>query len=67
MANSNDGVSLGHAEVIKAILVNTAEHGEMWIPQSAIHNDSGVRGDDSPGSEGDLIVETWWARERGLI
>lgn len=36
---------------------------EMWIPQSVIHDDSEVY---ASGQSGDVVVETWWAEDRGF-
>lgn len=47
----------------KAILVDI--HGdEHWIPNSVIHEDSEVY---KSGTEGDLIVERWFAEKEGLL
>lgn len=50
-------------ETKKAILVNRGG-GDLWVPKSVIHDDSEVF---EEGHEGTLIVETWWAEEKGLL
>lgn len=36
---------------------------QLWIPQSVIHDDSEVY---ASGQVGNVVVETWWAEERGF-
>jgi hypothetical protein len=65
---SDKGVSLGQAKVIKdsgkALLVEADElDAEEWIPKSQIHEDSEIFEDGQ--EDGELIVSTWLARERG--
>jgi hypothetical protein len=63
----SDAVRLGDAKVIretdKAILVRV-EGEEMWIPKSAIHDDSEVWSERN--CEGDLCVKAWFAEKEGL-
>ena len=47
----------------KAILV-LRKGKEVWIPQSAIHEDSEVY---KKGDEGKLLVKMWWAEKEGWI
>ena len=49
----------------KAILVTAPElKGEVWIPQSAVHDDSEVW---KPGQEGRLVVLEWFAEKEHWI
>lgn len=51
----------------KAILVFSEEDpiaGQVWIPQSQIHDDSEVY---ENGDEGTLVVNMWWAEKQGWI
>ena len=66
MANSK--ISFGECVIKrdtgKAILVAT-EFGDLWVPQSVIHDDSEVwKGE---GAEGELCVEYWWADKNGYV
>lgn len=65
----SDGIGLGFArvrtETEKAVLFDTAEHGALWIPQSAIHDDSETWNLENPS--GKLVVEEWFAEKRGLV
>ena len=48
----------------KAILVKGGDlDGEMWIPKSVVHDNSEVY---DVKHEGDLVVQSWWARKNGL-
>lgn len=38
---------------------------ERWIPKSLVHDDSEVF-DAGEHAEGTLVVEGWWAAEKGL-
>lgn len=42
-----------------SLLVSTPKHGEMMVPQKAIHDDSEVW-NCTNGSEGTLVVHAWW-------
>ena len=59
-------VSVGDAQVIretdKAILVDV-EGDEVWIPKSALHDDSEVWSEKN--GEGTLVVMAWFARKQG--
>jgi hypothetical protein len=46
-----------------AVLVHIEDHGDVWIPQSQIHDDSEV---SKPGDEGDLIITQWIAEQKGI-
>ena len=64
----SSGVSMGASErkgsSEKAILVYIEKLGaDVWIPRSAIHEDSEVYGGGD--GEGDLVVKTWWAEKEG--
>lgn len=39
---------------------------EIWVPQSAIHDDSEVF-DDRANRLGKVVIKHWWASENGLI
>lgn len=64
---ADQGTSLGGGECIhetdKAILVRLDSGEELWIPNSQVHEDSDVYG---VGDAGDVIVSSWWARQKGL-
>jgi len=63
------GFSLGQSEIIretdKALLFETEEAGEVWIPKSAIHDDSEIWKDGQ--DPGELIVKNWFAEKEGWI
>ncbi len=40
--------------------------GTHWIPISVIHDDSEVY-DADKNSEGEVIVQGWWAAKEGLV
>ncbi len=65
---ASEGVNMGSARVLRetefAILVATEEHGEVWIPKSQVHDDSSVY---ASGTDGDLIVRTWFAEDKGWV
>lgn len=42
------------------------EQREMWVPKSAIHDDSEVFGALRDNSTGKLVLQAWYAREEGL-
>lgn len=46
----------------KALQMEHDELGTFWVPKSVIHDDSEVY---EPGHEGALVVEDWFAEERG--
>jgi hypothetical protein len=48
----------------KALLVYHPDLGEVWVPQSAIDDDSEVY---KAGDEGDLVVAGWLAEKRGWL
>ena len=47
----------------KALLVETEDGDEHWIPQSQIDDDSDVYAD---GDVGDLVISEWIAKQKGL-
>ena len=53
-------------ETDKAILVDSEElnEGPTWIPISQIANDSEVK---EMGDDGDLIVSSWFASQKGWL
>jgi hypothetical protein len=63
------GVSLGKSKVLrataKALLADTPDHGELWIPKSVIHDDSEVF-DDGENDSGDLVIDRRWAEKEQL-
>lgn len=74
MSRGKDPVSLGEVNVEKAteraLLVHPGEDNEhlddpIWIPLSVIHDDSEVY--SAASDEGELVVERWWAEEKGYI
>lgn len=48
----------------KALLCVTKEQGEVWVPQSQIHDDSEVF---DVGQEGTLVVTEWLATQKGWV
>ena len=69
MPNMSDAkVSLGAGRAIKetekAVLIETKEHAELWVPKSQIHDDSEVF---EEGTSGRVVVRAWWARKEGLM
>lgn len=61
--------SLGNGEAKqdsgKALLVSLETGEEKWIPKSVIHDDSEVY-DADENSEGEVVIQTWWAEKEGL-
>ena len=62
--------SLGHGTVLKAsdkaLEIKFTELGETrWIPLSVIHDDSEVY-DAGDHSDGEVVVQQWWAPKNGL-
>jgi hypothetical protein len=51
-------------ETERAVLVKSDElpDGEMWIPQSQVHEDSEVW---CEGDEGPMIITEWFAKKEG--
>jgi hypothetical protein len=62
----DDGVSLGKGKTLKvtekALLIQTEDHGNVWVPRSVVHDDSEVF---DRGHEGDLVVQSWCAEKEG--
>lgn len=68
-------VKLGHAKVqvvtrhpdgkIKAVRLDTLEHGSVWCPYNAIHDDSEVY--DHENNSGELVVKSWFAEKKGWM
>ncbi len=57
---SFDGTVIRETEL--AVLVETEDHGNVWIPRSACENgDMLARGDD------DIRVVNWWLRREGYL
>ena len=50
-----------------AILVETEDGDEIWIPHSQIDNDSELWEDSDIGEEGKLVVSAWLAEKKGLL
>lgn len=46
------------------VLVQTSDGKEVWIPQSAIHDDSEIW---KKGDHGTLIVSAYIAEQKGLV
>lgn len=64
-----DGVGLPDctvlAEADKALLIDIPDaNDEVWVPKSAIHDDSEVF-DNGDNGEGMLVVKAWFARQQG--
>lgn len=64
-----DKTSLGNGKVKratdKALLIELESGEEQWVPCSVLHDDSEVY-DAGDNSEGDVVVQTWWAEKAGL-
>lgn len=48
----------------KALLCDIPGEGEMWIPQTQIHDDSEVY---QEGDVGKLVITKWIAEQKGLV
>jgi len=48
----------------KALLCVTKEHGDIWVPQAQIHEDSEVFDVDQDGK---LIVTEWFAIQKNWV
>jgi hypothetical protein len=48
------GYALVRAETDKAVMFDTKEHGTLWIPKRAIHDDSETW--NTKNSDGELVV-----------
>lgn len=64
------GVSLGKTcrlvrKTAKAILVATTDHGEIWVPESCVHDDSEVHVGSKLNEHGELVVNTRFAEQKG--
>jgi hypothetical protein len=59
-----EGECEGIHDTGKALLIRTPEHGEIWVPQSCIHEDSEVY---EKGGTGKLIVKLSFAEEKGWV
>lgn len=59
------GYAVASAESEKAVKFDTEEHGTLWVPKSCIHDDSEAL--DLQNDAGQLVVRSWWARERRLM
>lgn len=61
-------VNTGEASLVmvtdKAILVD-CDAGRVWIPRSAVHDDSEIYGSGPMDEPGDLIVKRWFAVKQG--
>ena len=47
-----------------SMLCDIPDHGEMWIPDSQIHDDSEVYRE---GDIGKLVITRWIAEQKGLV
>ena len=52
------------AETEKAILVYGATDDPLWVPKSQVLEESEVY---KKGTDGELIISRWWAKQRGII
>lgn len=53
------------AQTDKAICVRAPDlDGQVWIPQSQVHEDSEVW---KEGQSGKLVVNEWWAEKEGWM
>lgn len=66
-SGEDDRYELEHCRIMrdsgKAVLVDSPEQGEIWIPKSQLHDDS----IQEEGQEGSLIVTGWLAKQRGWL
>lgn len=64
-----EGVSLGSCTLVRhsraAMLVDSPDYGQVWVPYSQIHDDSTLYEKCEEGDEGEVVVSTWLAGERG--
>ena len=70
MAGGADTHKIEDSRVVRAtrsaILVVAPDlEGEVWIPQSQVHDDSDVYDDEDNAGPGDLVVSGWLADQRG--
>lgn len=67
--SKNSPLSIGNGEIQheteKAVLVLLEAYGSMWVPKSAIHDNSEAW--DMQNATGDFIVKEWWAEKAGLV
>jgi hypothetical protein len=49
----------------KALHIKFPDNRKMWVPKSVVHDDSEVF-DDDENKAGKLVVQGWFAAERGL-
>lgn len=67
MPDFSDKVKVRNVTVLRAsqlaILVETEDGQQAWIPQSQIDDDSSVW---QAGDVGDLVVSRWIAEQKGL-
>lgn len=49
----------------KAVLVATPDHGEVWVPESCVHDDSELHGGGKVGTTGELVVLEQFAEQKG--
>lgn len=77
MSGDDEGVDLPKTEVLKettrAILcripvkvLSKDSHREVWVPKSAIHDDSEVF-DGGENNYGKLVLKTWFAEKEALV
>jgi hypothetical protein len=59
------GYAMVRSETELAVMFDTKEHGTLWIPKRAIHDDSETW--NSKNNAGELVVQGWFAEQRGLI
>lgn len=59
------GYAIVRVETEKAVQFDTKEHGTLWVPKRAIHDDSETW--DSKNNAGELVIQEWFAEQRGLI
>lgn len=59
------GYAIVRSETDKAVMFDTKEHGTLWIPKRAIHDDSETW--NTQNNSGELVVHEWFAENRGLI
>lgn len=48
----------------KSMKVHSAEHGEIWIPLSQVHDDNDT---SDEGDRGTILVTQWLAEQRGWV
>ena len=61
-------MNIGYGEVRtgtpSALLIDTKEHGSIWVPKSVITDNSEVW---KEGQKGKVDIKEWWLEKKGLL